>query len=412
MARREPLAVWLYGVRIAELTSTKPAEITCRYTPEALERWPLNTPLLSCSLPLSTRRLRADIFFSGLLPEGRHRQAMAAEARVPAYDTFGLLERFGKDVAGAIVIAREDPGPRPGDVVAYSEEDLAADVAALPERALGIHDDSELSIAGLQDKLLLVDLGKGRWGRPVHGRPSTHILKVEDRRYPGMADLEAACLRLADAAGVSAGEVDVTTIANVRCLIVSRFDRTVEHDGTVARVHQEDACQALARDPDANRGRGKYEDAGGPALREIAGLLDRFAVGPVEALTQLVRAVTFTVVIGNADAHGKNLALLHDTPGSVLLAPLYDTVPTMCWPNLRTAAAMTVNRRARLDAITTDDIVAEATAWALAADIARRAVLDTAATILEALEQEPLPEELRKAVRMHAESLLSQRGNV
>ena len=231
MARREPLSAWLHGVRVTTLTSSKPGEVRCTYTADALDEWPLNTPLLSCSLPLSMRPQHGDVFFSGLLPEGQHRQAIADEAGVPTYDTFGLLARFGRDVAGAVVMAREDPGPQPGSVEPYTVETLEAEVAGLPERPLGIHDDSELSIAGLQDKLLLVDLGAGRWGRPVHGRPSTHILKVEDRRYGGMAEFEAACLRLAAAAGLTNVEVTLETIAEVPCLIVSRFDRRFTPDG-------------------------------------------------------------------------------------------------------------------------------------------------------------------------------------
>ncbi|MEZ5261137.1 MAG: hypothetical protein R2755_05025 [Acidimicrobiales bacterium] len=35
----------------------------------------------------------------------------------------------------------------------------------------------------MQNKLLLIRDG-GAWFRPTGGRPSTHILKVEDRRFP------------------------------------------------------------------------------------------------------------------------------------------------------------------------------------------------------------------------------------
>jgi len=57
---------------------------------------------------------------------------------------------------------------------------VAAAVDALPDTPLGVLDDSELSLAGMQDKLPLVrtDAGCG-WGRPVGGYPSTHILKVD-----------------------------------------------------------------------------------------------------------------------------------------------------------------------------------------------------------------------------------------
>lgn len=74
MARRPPLVVRLYGETVAELTSSGPGQVTCRYTDQARDRWPLNLPLLSCSLPLTRRpHKNAGPFFRGVLPEGAGR---------------------------------------------------------------------------------------------------------------------------------------------------------------------------------------------------------------------------------------------------------------------------------------------------------------------------------------------------
>lgn len=407
MARREPLGVWLHGIRVADITTTRPAEVRCRYTPEARERWPGNIPLLSCSLPLSSRRQDGRVFFSGLLPEGQHRQAMAAAAGVPTFDTFGMLERFGRDVAGALVIAHGEPDARPGYAEPYSADSLAREVSQLPDHPLGLHDDSELSIAGLQDKMLLVALDGGRWGRPVHGRPSTHILKVEHRLFPGMAEAEAACLRLARAIGLSTIDAVVTTIAGLACLIVSRFDRIVGSDDAVLRVHQEDVNQALGRDPEASRGRGKCEDGGGPALRDIAGLLDRYADDVEAQLRRLVATTTFNVCIGNADAHGKNVALLHTTPARVELAPLYDTVPTALWSQLRSTGAMAINGSFELAHTGIDDVVAEAASWPMAPAAAAACARQTADALLRAVRQRNVPEALAVYVASRCKRFLA-----
>jgi len=375
--RRQPLGVWLDGQRIAELQAIRPWSLRCRYTDDALRRWPRNSPIISCSLPLQNNAQDASAFCKGLLPEGRQLAEMARLARVAANDVHALLDRFGRDVAGALTISAQEPNVRRESVVALSEDDLADEVAALTEQALGLHDDSELSIAGLQDKMLLVDLGNGQWGRPVHGRPSTHILKLDDRRRPGLIAAEAQCLALARSLDLTTVDATVYTIADLECLIVSRFDRRVDHDGTVHRVHQEDACQALGRDLDANRGRGKYESGGGPSLGEVAGLLERFARDIPYELARLLAVTTFNVVIGNADAHGKNLALLHPDAETVKLAPLYDTVPTVLWPQLRTAGAMSINARWELDGITTEDLVDEAGRWSLEPGRARAVVDET-----------------------------------
>lgn len=404
MAKKPPLGVWLYGRRVAELTTKGPGQVICRYTQEALDMWPGGTPLLSCSLPISTRPLKAGRYFRGMLPEGQHLQAMASAANVATYDTFGMLSRFGRDVAGAAVIAPTDPGERPGEVHPYTLEGLAEEVGGLEGRPLAIYDDSELSLAGLQNKLLLVKTEDG-WGRPVGGRPSTHILKLEDRRYTGLVTMEAACLRLARAIDLTTVDTLVEQFSGLDCLIVSRFDRAVDGDH-VQRIHQEDSCQALDRDPEANERKGKYEYGGGPSLREIASVLDRHAIDPVSQLQQLVRFVTYTAVIGNADAHGKNVSLLHTGPGRVALAPLYDTVPTALWPNLPDRAAMSVNGRDRLVDITIDDVAEEARGWLLGPSAAARIAGETAERILTAATEVEMPAELRTLVQERAAKLL------
>ena len=167
------LGVWLAGERIAEFEQRRWPEIRCRYTRSALDGWNLNSPIISCSLPLEDRARDARPFCKGLLPEGQALQQIASNAGVAVNETFELLRRYGRDVAGALIISEDEPDPQRFEVVPYTDTSLAAAVDDLREHPLGIHDDSELSLAGLQDKLLLVDLGAGRWGRPVHGRPST-----------------------------------------------------------------------------------------------------------------------------------------------------------------------------------------------------------------------------------------------
>lgn len=405
MPKREPLGVWLYGRRIAELTSPRLGRVQCRYTDEALDAWPHNTPLLSCSLPLGEKRLEAGFYFRGMLPEGRHLQAIATTARLPTYDTFGLIARFGRDVAGAAVIASDDPGLRPGTAYPYDTDQLAQEVAGLEDRPLAIYDDSELSIAGLQNKLLLVKTPEG-WARPAGGMPSTHILKVEDRRYPGLVTMESSCLRLAKSVGLTDVESTVENIADMDCLIVSRFDR-VETPHGLERVHQEDSCQALGRDSDAARGAGKYERAGGPRLREVADLLDRYATDQVDELKKLVAITTFTAVIGNSDAHGKNLAVLHGEPGSIRLASLYDTVPTVLWPKLTDRAAMGVNDREKLSDVTVADVAAEARHWPLDPEVAATVASQTAASLRERASTMAIPDQLAELVAARAAHFLS-----
>jgi serine/threonine-protein kinase HipA len=391
------LGIWLDGLHVADLEQRRWPEIRCRYTEAALERWPRNSPLLSCSLPLGERPLDALAFCKGLLPEGQALQGMAAAAGVAVNATLDLLGRYGRDVAGALVICEDGPAERRFGVEPYDEEGLAAAVDAVEEFPLGAGDDSELSLAGLQDKLLLVKLEDGRWARPIGGRPSTHILKVDDPRHPGLVEAEALCLDLARVAGLTTIVPELATVAGRPCLIVPRFDREQLGSGEVRRLHQEDLCQALAIDPEGGRGRAKYETGGGPSLRDAARVLDVYAADPPAQLDRLVAATTFTVLIGNADAHGKNLALLHPTAEAVTLAPLYDTVPTVLWPNLRTDAAMAIGGQVALADVTMDDIVREARIWSHSPERTLATATATAEAILAAVESETIPPDSRVA---------------
>jgi serine/threonine-protein kinase HipA len=372
---------------VADLEQRRWPEIRCRYTEEGLEAAPLNSPLLSCSLPLTARPRDASAYCRGLLPEGQALQALAAQAGVAVNDTFRLLARYGRDVAGALVIDAEESSHARFGVEPYTADGLATAVEELDEYPLGVHDDSELSLAGLQDKLLLVQLENGGWGRPLGGRPSTHILKADDSRYPGLVAAEADCLALARAAGLTSVESELVELNGRECLIVSRFDRDAS-GSTVRRIHQEDLCQALAIDPEGARGRAKYEDGGGPSLRQLARLLDTYAAEPRVELDRLVAAIVYTVLIGNADAHGKNLALLHPTPETVSLAPLYDTVPTALWPNLRKRAAMAIGGQVELGQVSLTDIGREARSWPHPEERAREVAAKTIEAMKAALKRE------------------------
>lgn len=395
MSRR--LAVWLYDVRVADLEA-RGTDIRLRYTNAALEMWPANTAVVSCSMLVSRAWHPARVFLRGLLPEGDHLRQVAAVANVAASDTFALLARYGRDVAGALVITPHDQAPDESrwEAIPYTPAGLAADVVAVDENSTAwIHDDSELSLAGIQNKLLLISDGTGGWARPAGGRPSTHVLKIDDAARPGLVAAEYHALRLAQSVGLSNLEPELAAIGDRVCLIVRRFDRIIDQ-GSVQRVHQEDACQALRIDQDANGGRGKYEDSGGPSLRDVAGLLRRYGRDPIEELAALFRLTVLNVVVGNADAHGKNISVLLNRDGHIKVTPAYDIVPTVLWPRLRRHPAMAVNGCADITSISFDDLVAEGARWGLERNRCGRLIGDLSGLIAEVtIEHSPLAHHVR-----------------
>jgi serine/threonine-protein kinase HipA len=395
------LAIWLYGDRVA-LVEQEQRRLRLSYTHAALTRYPLGLPLLSLSLPLSPRRYPNDVvraFLDGLLPEGDARSAVAAEVDLLASDTYGLARALGRDCAGALVIQPDDesPLPRPStaDAEPLTDDEIRDLVANLRTAPLGVDKRVRISLAGVQEKLLLTRMPDGKWGRPVDGTPSTHILKPGIARFPNTVQNEAFCMRFAKQLGLSVASVQTKTIAGRDLIIVERYDRTVQPDGDVDRIHQEDLCQATGTPPTR-----KYQEDGGPSLRRVAAILETAAERT--SLEALLRAVTVNVLLANGDAHAKNFSLLHESSGKLRLAPVYDLMSTIVYGDDR--LAMYIDDVRRTDRVTADRIINEAARWGLsrrrAADIVTD-ILDRAPAAVDAAAADTgdLPEHIPDVVR-------------
>jgi serine/threonine-protein kinase HipA len=383
------LSIWLYGMRVAVVEQGSNRRLRLRYTEEARGRFGLGTPLLSLNLPVvddpfPNARTRA--FLDGLLPEGETRATLAAEFDLVANDTFGLLRELGRDCAGALVVQPEElPAPEPATTLTaapLSEADLDELVRGLRTRPLGVSDRVRLSLAGVQDKLLLTRMPDGSWGRPIDGTPSTHILKPPHPAYRNTVENEAFCMRVAKYLGLPVAEVEITSVQGRKLLVVERFDRRIDASGAVTRVHQEDLCQALGIAP-----KDKYQEDGGRSLRKVADVLVN-ATDP-STLETLLRVVTLNVALGNADAHGKNFALLHLDGQTRRMAPIYDAMSTLAYESdgVTTHMAMYVDSVQRIDRVTTDRIVAEAAAWGLSRALAAAIVAEVLQRLPMAVEQ-------------------------
>jgi serine/threonine-protein kinase HipA len=171
---------------------------------------------------------------------------------------------------------------------------------------------------------------------PLDETPSTHILKPEPARFPGLVANEAWCMGLARDVGLRVAECHRRIIGKTPCLIVKRYDRAAGPDGRVQRLHQEDFCQALGFS--ASR---KYQQEGGPSLKDCFGLIREWSSVPVIDIPDFLDGVIFAALTGNADAHGKNFSFLY-SGRERRLAPLYDQVSTLAWPELSKHFSMKV----------------------------------------------------------------------
>jgi serine/threonine-protein kinase HipA len=369
----------------------------------------------------AARRPRGDTvraFFDGLLPEGQSLAAISREFGVHPGDNFGLLTVIGRDCAGAVILLPEDvPMPSPGgEVELLADGEIARLIAQLRDKPLGADNKVRVSLPGMQEKLLLAKTPDGRWGRPVNGTPSTHILKPQDMRFGSYAASEAFCLALSRGLGLGAFSSEMIEVASRPVIVLERYDRVRTERG-VERIHQEDACQALGIDT-SDRPARKYQASGGPSLRDVASLLARYQ--PRDNI-RLLTLVTLNVAIGNADCHAKNLSLLHSVDGTVHLAPAYDLTPTTFYTGIPTEAGpkdmtgelgMFINGTRSIHDVTSEDLAAEGSSWGLGAG-AQKTVDAALTSIMECLEdvanESAIPSEMLRFVASRTTTLLAGR---
>jgi serine/threonine-protein kinase HipA len=344
------LAVHLYGRRIGTLEPGTGTDFAFRYTEATVAGAGSGTIVLSNSLPVQEEAFdpaATRAYFEGLLPENSRREELARELQVSAQDSYALLARVGRDCAGAVVVLPEgeEIGDRETGVEWLSEDQVGELVEDLPRRPLGVTRDSKrlrLSLAGVQRKLALVRDGNGRFGEPLGGTPSTHLIKPQfGQEFPDLAVNEMFCMAVADGIGLATAETELTEIGGRPCLVSSRFDRT-EEEGATVRLHQEDLCQALG--VPANL---KYEANGGPGFHQFRRLLTE--IGRGGDTNAMVRSAVLNFVLGNSDAHGKNFAILFTREGR-RLAPLYDLVSTAVY-DLDRNMAMAIGDRFDPDSV-------------------------------------------------------------
>jgi serine/threonine-protein kinase HipA len=343
------LAVYLNGDKVGGLTDSD--ELVFAYDAGWLTGdapYPLSRQLPLQSAPFSGRMVRG--FFAGLLPEADPRNRIASILGISANNDFALLERIGGECAGAVSLLPEEMSPPRGNARLrwLDESELAAIIDELPQRPLMAGEEGiRLSLAGAQIKLPVVISTKNpgaepRMALPLDGTPSTHIIKPEPARFPGLAANEAWCLGLARQLGLDAAEAWTSTIGKTPCLIVKRYDRQAADSNPARRLHQEDFCQAMGFPPAR-----KYQQEGGPSLRDCFALIRDWSTAPVLDIVRLLDAVIFAALTGNADAHAKNHSFLYDG-GTRRMAPLYDQVCTLAWPELSKSLSMKIGSAASL----------------------------------------------------------------
>jgi len=401
------LNVYLNSDPVGLLEESSDGLLQFTYATKWLER--ADAVPLSRMLPLipdTFESKQARPFFAGILPEQGVRSAIARILGISEGNDFAMLERIGGECAGAVSLLPDGYPQLPPEnrKRVLDEEELETIIRELPRRPLLAGEEGiRLSLAGAQDKLPVVIDGDSI-ALPLGNTPSTHIIKPEPERFKGLAANEVCCMDLARQVGLNAATASHRIIGNVPCIVVERYDRKRGSDGKVMRLHQEDFCQALGHPPDR-----KYQQEGGPTAKECIGLLREWSTAPVLDIPVFLDALCFNLLIGNADAHGKNYSMIYAS-GKRYMAPLYDLVSTIAWPELSTRLAMNIGYGKAVNDLNPSNFKLLAEEGGLGWPMVKERVADLAGRALTTVSEMMEHSALAETICLRCERMLKQIG--
>ena len=327
-----PLNVFLNARLVGQLVREPSGGVSFAYARDWLE-WEHRMPV-SLSLPLQENRYSGApvmAVFDNLLPDSDViRRRVAERVGAEGADAFSLLSQIGRDCIGALQFLPDGQEPQPmseltGELV--DEAQIGAILSDLNLAPLGIRreNDFRISVAGAQEKTALLRKD-GQWIEPTGTTPTTHIIKPQIGRLPNGMDLsdsvenEYLCLKLMEAFGLRAENVEMAQFGDKKALVVERFDRRWTSDGRLIRLPQEDCCQALSIVPTQ-----KYQNEGGPGISDIMDLL-LGSDDPNKDRYDFFKANVLFWLLGATDGHGKNFSVSLLPGGRFRMTPLYDVL--------------------------------------------------------------------------------------
>jgi serine/threonine-protein kinase HipA len=401
------LDVRLYGRSIATLTHLQGDRTIFAFNEDYVADE--NRPTLSLSFKDDLGGLITDFkptqrvippFFSNLLPEGQLRRYLADRAGVNQQREFFLLWMLGRDLPGALEIHPLEGGAIP---------------PAQDEAEVGRPNALRFSLAGIQLKFSALANGHKGGGLtiPAQGVGGSWIVKLPSQQFSGVPENEFSMMTLARMMGMDVPEIQLLDLEAIQglpegigelkgpALAVSRFDRTPE-----GPVHIEDFAQIFGVFPDD-----KYKAA---SYRNIATVIG-IEAGDA-AVSEFIRRLVFSTLIGNGDMHLKNWSLIYPDKRNAALSPAYDLLSTIPYIAGENTAALNYSRTKKMAELSADELKHLAAKShlpeKLVLDAARETVqtfrdiwpaekanLPLAASVIEAVEAHapkvPLYEELR-----------------
>ncbi len=292
---------------------------------------------LSLSIPLREKPYLDDesrAFFANLLPEQKIREVIARNLGLSLQNDFGLLAKIGGDCAGAVSLYPEGGLlPKENTYTPLSTSELLKIIKELPQRPLLAGElGFRLSLAGAQKKLP-VYFSEQKFSLTHGDAPSNYIIKPPIEILDGTVENEAFCMALAGEVGLNVPHSFIYDLEGLLVFVIKRYDRTL-FDNVIKRLHQEDFCQALNIYPEY-----KYENEGGPSFVQCVNLVRTKSNRSGKDVLSVLDWLIFNFLIGNSDAHGKNVSFLLLPQGPVL-APFYDLISTRIYGHFGVAEGL------------------------------------------------------------------------
>jgi serine/threonine-protein kinase HipA len=267
-------------------------------------------------------------FLSNLLPEGRWLEELSFNNQVSKSNIFGLIAILGNETSGALTYKSEDNNQETQTAFRLiPETELKKRIKERDRLSIATWDGKQrLSIAGMQEKLPVMIQPDGLYGFGEGDLASTHIMKFNGISEAHMVINEFICMKLAEKIKIPAAAVSLVRFEEP-VLLVERFDREWNNN-KVRRIHCIDGCQILDLPPSYKYERpfGSSGHAGnirtGASLKKLFEAADLCSV-PARSRMDLLNRTLYQLIIGNCDAHGKNITFFISEKG-VEIAPAYD----------------------------------------------------------------------------------------
>lgn len=342
MIDENELNVWFNGLHVGYLWENDLGLIAFQYSEEWLTNNERSFPI-SYSLPLQEepydsdrKNSQAHDFFTNLLPEAQSRNFICKQLKISNDNDFALLREIGGDCAGALSVSYYTPE---GDL-SYQELDDNELLTLLKDRNYKRINEkaglaARLSLAGAQEKVP-VKFSDERISIPLNGSPSTHILKFSSKEYNNVPAFETVTTWTARNLGLDVIEIEFYRFKGEEYTLATRYDRTITENGTT-RIHQEDFCQSLGYKHNK-----KYENDGGPTFADCYNLVKERSNSVLADTNKILEWQIFNFLIGNSDAHAKNLSFIYEDRDSCRLSLIYDLVCTQAYPQLSKELALKI----------------------------------------------------------------------